>query len=64
MLKESDPDLYHYLMANHYSKYIDFDDPEFSNGRLCIAMFYIKDQMFFECDEKLALTLGLIRASS
>ena len=51
-------------MANHYSKYIDFEDPEFSNGQLCIAMFYIKDQIFFECDEKLALALGLIRANS
>ena len=54
VLEGSDPDFYHYLMTNHYSKYIDLEDHEFSNGKLRMAMFYIKNQLFFECDEKLA----------
>ena len=41
LLEDSDPDLYHYLMTNHYSNYVDLEDPEFSNGRLRVAKFYI-----------------------
>ena len=32
-LKSIDLQLYHYLMANHYSKFVDLDDEEFKEGK-------------------------------
>ena len=44
-------------MANHYTKYLDMEDPDFKDVQ--IIKFYIEKQMYFECEEKLSKLLDL-----
>ena len=56
-LKKVDPALYAYLMANHYSKFVDMEDPEFAGQQ--IVKYYMPQQLYFECEERLSRLLDL-----
>ena len=47
-------------MLNHYSKYVDMEDADFSDSRVFkVVKFYIPEELYFECDERLAIKIGL-----
>ena len=55
--KKGDLALYEYLMANHSSKFVDMEDPEFAGT--IISKYYIPKQIYFECEETLSRLLDL-----
>ena len=58
-LQDVDPTLHLHLLANHYSKFVDLEDPEYSKDTFTVLKYYEPGQAYFECDARLSILVGL-----